>query len=142
VERFGGQHVRRLGIAAGLAVGVETAGFWLYRWVTFLSGDLRGPDFFSFYAATRLFIERGGSAVYELAVQRAYQAQVTAQWAPLKFVLMPYIHPPYVTPLLAPLGLLPYREAVRDASAVGPEPVPDGELQWSGPQPRRVSSVR
>ena len=111
MERFGGQHLRRLGIAAGLAVGVETAGFWLYRWVTFLSGDLRGPDFFSFYAAARLFLERGGSAVYELAVQRAYQAQVTAQWAPLKFVLLPYIHPPYMTPLLAPLGLLPYRGA-------------------------------
>ncbi len=111
MELLGSERLRRLGVAAGLAIGVETAAFWLYRWVTFLSGDLRGPDFFSFYAAARLFLARGGSAVYDLALQSTYQDQITAQWAPLKFVLLPYIHPPYVTPLLAPLGLLPYRQA-------------------------------
>lgn len=103
--------LRRLGLAAAIALGVESAGFWLYHWVAFLQGDLRGPDFFSFYAAARLYLERGGGAVYDLAQQKAFQDQVTAQWAPLKFILLPYVHPPYVTPLLSPLGLLSYREA-------------------------------
>ncbi len=105
------ERARRLAAAAAAAAGVEMAAFWLYRWVTFLGGDLRGPDFFSFYAAFRLFLERGGGAVYDQALQKLYQDQVTSQWAPLKFILLPYIHPPYLAPLLAPLGLLPYRQA-------------------------------
>lgn len=101
----------RLGIAAATAAGAELALFWLYRWIAFLSGDLRGPDFFSFYAAGRLFLARGGGAVYDQALQKAFQDQVSAQWSPLQFILLPYIHPPYVTPLLALVAQLPYRVA-------------------------------
>jgi hypothetical protein len=101
----------RLGAVAAAAAGLELAGFWLYRWLAFLPGDLRGPDFFSFYAAGRLFLARGGGAVYDQVLQKTYQDQVTAQWAPLHFILLPYIHPPYVTPLLALLAMLPYRAA-------------------------------
>jgi len=102
--------LKRLGLAVAAVIGLESAAFYLFTWIRFLGGNLQGPDFFSFYAAARLFLARGGSGVYDHALQKQFQDQVTAQW-PGHFILLPYIHPPYYTPLIAPLGLLPYRTA-------------------------------
>src|SRR5258708_22948778 len=69
-----------------------------------------GPDFFSFYSSARLYVQRGGEAVYNLALQKQFELQVTGQ-APDQLVVLPYFHPPYYTLLIAPLGFLRYREA-------------------------------
>jgi hypothetical protein len=81
-----------------------------YLWLQVATGDLRGPDFFSFYAAARLFVARGGQHLYEAAAQRTYQDQVTASW-PGHFILLPYLHPPYYTLVIAPLGGLGLQQA-------------------------------
>src|SRR5204863_167833 len=77
----------------------------------------RGPDFFNFYAAARLYVFSGGSAVYDIAMQRQVELQITAQ-DPSRFIVLPYFHPPYYTLLIAPLGLLDYRHAYYVMAAV------------------------
>ncbi|MEA2644142.1 MAG: hypothetical protein QOG08_1168, partial [Chloroflexota bacterium] len=84
--------------------------FWTGYWFTVVTGNLKGPDFFSFYSGAKLFVTRGGSAVYDLVLQREIQIQVTSQPAD-RFIVLPYFHPPYYTLLIAPLGYLTYRQA-------------------------------
>ena len=102
--------LRRLAYAAAAGVGVGSLLFWAAYWITFLRGNLMGPDFFSFYAAARLYVLKGGSAVYNLAFQKQVELQVTGH-APDNFVVLPYFHPPYYTLLIAPLGALSYAQA-------------------------------
>jgi len=107
----------RIGYAAATGAAIGSLFFWTVYWFTFVRGNLEGPDFFSFYAAARLLVARGGGTVYNLALQKQFQDQVTAQW-PGHFILLPYIHPPYYTVLIAPLALLPYRAAYETWGAV------------------------
>jgi len=102
--------LRRLAYAAAAGLGAGSFSFWGAYWVNFLRGNLMGPDFFSFYSAARLYVQRGGDAVYNLALQKQFELQVTGQ-APDQLVVLPYFHPPYYTLLIAPLGFLSYREA-------------------------------
>jgi hypothetical protein len=100
----------RLGFAGATGAGLGSAVFWAHYWLSIVSGDLKGPDFYSFYSGAKLFVTRGGSAVYDLALQREIQIQVTSQ--PFdRFIVLPYFHPPYYTLLIAPLGYLSYRQA-------------------------------
>jgi hypothetical protein len=99
-----------LAFAGAAGAGLGSFIFWAGYWLTVVSGNLRGPDFFSFYSGARLFVTRGGSAVYDLVLQRAIQIQVTSQ-PPDRFIVLPYFHPPYYTLLIAPLGYLSYRQA-------------------------------
>ena len=101
---------RRLGYAAAAGAGVGSLLFWSAYWINFVRGNLAGPDFFSFYSAARLYVQKGGSAVYDLGLQRQFELQVTGQ-APDRFILLPYFHPPYYTMLIAPLAALSYRDA-------------------------------
>ena len=101
---------RSLGFAAAAGAGVGSFLFWAGYWFTFVRGNLQGPDFFSFYSAARLYVLRGGSAVYDLVLQRQMQIQVTSQ-PPDQFIVLPYFHPPYYTLLIAPLAYLNYRQA-------------------------------
>jgi hypothetical protein len=110
VTRFDRAVAKRLAFAATALGGVEFGVFYLYWWLRIALGTLQGPDFFSFFAAARLFLARGGAHVYELGAQKQFQDQITAQW-PGHFILLPYIHPPYYTLLIAPLGWLPFRTA-------------------------------
>jgi len=98
------------GFAAATGAGLGSFLFWAYNWLTVVGGNLKGPDFFSFYSGARLFVTRGGSAVYDLVLQREIQIQVTSQPAD-RFIVLPYFHPPYYTLLIAPLGYLSYRQA-------------------------------
>ena len=100
----------RLGFAGATGAGLGSFLFWTYNWLAVVTGDLKGPDFFSFYSGARLFVTRGGSAVYDLVLQRDIQIQVTSQ-PPDRFIVLPYFHPPYYTLLIAPLGYLSYRQA-------------------------------
>jgi hypothetical protein len=60
----------------------------------------------------RLELVRGPAHAYDLAVQKQFQDQVTAQWGnPAQFELLPHLLPPYFTLILAPLGWLPFRAA-------------------------------
>ncbi|MDQ6877875.1 MAG: glycosyltransferase 87 family protein [Candidatus Dormibacteraeota bacterium] len=102
---------RNVGFAAAAGAGLGSFLFWAGYWFTIvLRGDLQGPDFFSFYSAAKLYVLRGGSAVYDLVLQRQIQIQVTGQ-PPDRFIVLPYFHPPYYTLLIAPLGYLSYRQA-------------------------------
>jgi len=101
---------RRLGFAAAAGAGVGSFAFWSAYWFSFVRGNLQGPDFFSFYAAARLYVLKGGSAVYDIALQKQFELQVTGQTAD-RFIVLPYFHPPYYTLLIAPLAALSYREA-------------------------------
>jgi len=100
----------RLGYAAAAGAGIGSFLFWGAYWVNFVRGNLAGPDFFSFYAGARLYVLKGGSAVYDLALQKQYELQITGQ-APDSFVVLPYFHPPYYTLLIAPLAALSYKQA-------------------------------
>jgi GT2 family glycosyltransferase len=100
----------RLAYAAGAGAGVGSFIAWAAIWVNLMRGTLAGPDFFSFYAAARLYVERGGSAVYDLAQQKQLELQITGQAAD-RFIVLPYFHPPYYTLLIAPLAALNYQQA-------------------------------
>jgi len=111
VNRFTRAGLRRLGLAGAALASFEAAVFYALTWVGVMRSDLHGPDFFSFYSAARLFLARGGAQVYERAAQKEFQDQVTSHWSGGPFVLLPYIHPPYYTALIAPLGYLDFRSA-------------------------------
>ena len=100
----------RLALAGAALAGFELAGGYLVYWYRVASGTLQGPDFFSFYAAARVFLVRGGGVVYDLATQKEFQEQITSHW-PGTFRVLPYIHPPYYTALISPLGLFDFRTA-------------------------------
>ncbi len=100
----------RLGYAAATGAGIGSLIFWVIYWFSFVRGNLRGPDFFNFYAAAKLYVTAGGSAVYDVAMQRQVELQITGQ-DPARFIVLPYFHPPYYTLLIAPLAYLDYRTA-------------------------------
>ncbi|HUZ87999.1 MAG TPA: glycosyltransferase 87 family protein [Candidatus Baltobacterales bacterium] len=100
----------RLGYAAATGAAIGSLAFWTVYWFTFVRGNLKGPDFFSFYAAAKLYVLQGGSAVYSLALQKQFEVQITGQPA-AQFIVLPYYHPPYYTLLIAPLAYLDYRGA-------------------------------
>ncbi len=99
-----------MGYAAATGAGLGSLLFWVGYWFTFVRGNLQGPDFFSFYSGARLFVLKGGSAVYDLALQKQFELQVIPH-PPGEFVVLPYFHPPYYTLLIAPLAFLDYRAA-------------------------------
>ncbi len=100
----------RLGYAATTGAAVGSLIFWIIYWFSFVRGSLRGPDFFNFYAAAKLYITVGPAAVYDIAMQKQVELQITGA-DPARFIVLPYFHPPYYTLLIAPLGWLDYRHA-------------------------------
>jgi hypothetical protein len=101
---------RRLAYAAATGAGAGSLVVWAYFWISVARGNLQGPDFVSFYAAVRLYVVKGGAAVYDLAQQKQFELQIFPQ-SPDRFIVLPYFHPPYYTLLIAPLAALSYREA-------------------------------
>src|SRR5579864_154414 len=109
--------VVRLGYAGATGAGIGSLAFWTVYWFTFVRGNLRGPDFFNFYAAAKLYVVNGGAAVYDIAMQKQVELQITGQ-DPSRFIVLPYFHPPYYTLLIAPLAYLDYRHAYYVMAAV------------------------
>jgi hypothetical protein len=102
---------RNLSYWAAVAVCIELAAGELIGWLRFaLTSNLQGPDFYTYYSISLLLLNRGPGAVYDFAVQKQFQEQVTSQWSG-QFILLPHILPPWVTLIFYPLGLLPYRAA-------------------------------
>ncbi len=110
MSRWASLHWSRMGYAAATGAGLGSLLFWVGYWFTFVRGNLQGPDFFSFYSGARLFVLKGGSAVYDLVLQKQFELQVIPH-PPGEFVVLPYFHPPYYTLLIAPLAFLDYRAA-------------------------------
>src|SRR5467141_250242 len=110
MTRWGSLRWASMGYAAAAGAGLGSFLFWAGYWFTFVRGNLRGPDFFSFYSAAKLYVLKGGSAVYDLALQRQYELQVIPHPVD-QFVVLPYFHPPYYTLLIAPLAFVDYRTA-------------------------------
>src|SRR5438094_1112688 len=107
----------RLGYAAAAGAGIASLVFWVIYWFSFVRGNLRGPDFFNFYAAAKLYVSSGGAAVYDIARQRQVELQITGQ-DPSRFILLPYFHPPYYPILIAPAAYLDCRRAYYVMAAV------------------------
>src|SRR5467141_3168125 len=110
MSRWASLRWSRIGYAAATGAGLGSLLFWVGYWVSFVRGNLQGPDFFSFYSGAKLYVLKGGSAVYDLALQKQYELQVIPHPAD-QFVVLPYFHPPYYTLLIAPLAFVDYRTA-------------------------------
>lgn len=103
--------LRNLAFWASVSLFAEVTAGELIGWTRFaLGSDLRGPDFFSYYAMSLLMLRQGPSHAYDAASQKHFQELVTAQWQG-HFILLPHLLPPWATLSLYPLGLLPYRGA-------------------------------
>ena len=101
---------RRLAFAGAAGAGIGCFLAWAANWFFFITGNLQGPDFFSFYAAAEIYVQRGPSAVYDILIQKQFELAITHRGAE-SFVVLPYFHPPYYTLLIAPLASLSYRAA-------------------------------
>src|SRR5439155_1510774 len=77
----------RLGYAAATGAGIGSLLFWVIYWFSFVRGNLQGPDFFNFYAAAKLYVSNGGAAVYDIAMQRQVELQITGH-DPSSFVVL------------------------------------------------------
>jgi GT2 family glycosyltransferase len=117
MSRWASLRWARMGYAAATGAGLGSLLFWAGYWFTFVRGNLQGPDFYSFYSAARLYVLKGGSAVYDLALQKQFELQVIPA-SPDRFIVLPYFHPPYYTLLIAPLAFLDYRTAYYAMAAV------------------------
>ena len=101
---------RRLAFAGAAGAGIGCFLAWALNWFVFISGNLQGPDFFSFYAAAEIFVKQGPAHVYDILTQKQFELAVTQRHAD-NFVVLPYFHPPFYTLLIAPLAFLSYRAA-------------------------------
>ena len=110
MRRWAVRRWRRLAFAGAAGAGIGCVVAWVIIWLVFINGNLRGPDFFSFYSGAEIFVQRGPSAVYDILVQKQFELAVTHQPAD-NFIVLPYYHPPYYTILIAPLAFLSYRDA-------------------------------
>jgi GT2 family glycosyltransferase len=117
MSRWASLRWARMGYAAATGAGLGSFFFWAGYWFTFVRGNLQGPDFYSFYSGARLYVLKGGSAVYDLALQKQFELQIIPT-SPDRFIVLPYYHPPYYTLLIAPLAFLDYRTAYYAMAAV------------------------
>lgn len=74
---------------------------------------LTGSDFVIYYTAGAIVRDGQGSRLYDLEVQRKYQAQILAhEGSHSNFGLFPFINPPHAALSLSPFAFLPARIAV------------------------------
>ena len=110
MKRWAVRRWRRLAFAGAAGAGLGCFLAWAANWFVFISGNLQGPDFFSFYAAAEIFIKQGPSSVYDILAQKQYEIAITQRPADT-FIVLPYFHPPFYTLLISPLAFLSYRAA-------------------------------
>ncbi len=98
---------RRLLIAAQLLLAIAYA-----LPVLTIAGRLTGSDFLIYYTGGAIVRDGHGSRLYDLDLQRAYQAETLAQeGSQSSFGLFPFINPPHAAVVLSPLTYLPPRLA-------------------------------
>ena len=118
MKRWAKRSWRRLAFAGAAGAGIGCALAWAANWFAFISGNLRGPDFFSFYAAAQIYVQRGGSAVYDILLSRSSTSWPITHDSPidpsscLTSILLDH------TLLIAPFANLDYRNAYYAMSAL------------------------
>jgi GT2 family glycosyltransferase len=110
MKRWAERRWRHLAFAGAAGAGIGCFLAWAANWFVFISGNLQGPDFFSFYAAAAIFVRQGPSHVYDILTQKQFEIAITHQ-SPDRFIVLPYFHPPFYTLLISPLAFLTYRAA-------------------------------
>ncbi len=110
MKRWAMRGWRRLAFAGAAGAGIGCFLAWAANWFVFISGNLQGPDFFSFYAAAEIFVKQGPAHVYDILTQKQFEIAVSHQ-SPDRFIVLPYYHPPFYTLLISPLAFLSYRSA-------------------------------
>ena len=64
---------RNLSYWAAVTLCLEVAAGELIGWLRFaLTSNLKGPDFYTYYAISLLLLRRGPGAVYDFAVQKQF----------------------------------------------------------------------
>jgi hypothetical protein len=97
---------RRVFVVGGLAsLVIIYAVLWLQMITS--PAERTGADFIAFYAAGRILQTGQLSAVYIPSEQRAIEESVLGFSIPLED-LNPFVHPPFILPVLALIALLPY----------------------------------
>ena len=101
-------------IPIGLAAVAAVLGYALI-WTCFRPTVFSGTksDFSCFYRAGRMAVAGDGSQIYDLQAERSYDQRLGTSFIDghgRRFSL-PFVFPPYVLVLLAPLACLPYRMA-------------------------------
>jgi hypothetical protein len=98
---------RRLLILAQLLLAIAYA-------LPILSSDrLTGSDFAGFYTGGAIVRDGQGPRLYDLDLQRAYEAQVVGREGDLsRFRFLPFVYPPHAALVLMPFAYLPPRSAV------------------------------
>jgi len=94
-------------LATNLGLALASLGLWV---VAYTQGLSWRADFTSFYTGWRLVVNGSGGRVYENALQAATQQQILGG-RHLASGLLPFINPPHVALLFAPLGFLPLDKA-------------------------------
>jgi len=103
------QRWRNLGMAAGAVTAGLFAVFDLYQWALAYAGDRFHDDFTFYYAAARIGLAHGWSAIYDLNL---LQAELDAMGSRIKIAeLARYISPPPVAWSAVPFTALPYTAA-------------------------------
>lgn len=107
---------RNLGTAAGAMTAVLFAVFDLYQWAAAYAGDRFHNDFTFYFAAARIGLTHGWSAIYDLSLQ---QAQLNEMGSGITIAqLARYISLPPVAWAAAPFTALPYPVAYLAWSAL------------------------
>ena len=97
---------------AAVAVGIEFTIYYVFMWLT--NARPRGlSEFLSFFAAGRISVSStaGPAYVYSAADQAMLQNQIAQHLLGATFPLIPYVHPPWFTPLMSVIVHLPYGRA-------------------------------
>src|SRR5436190_21149810 len=105
MKRWAARRWRRLAFAGAAGAGIGCFLAWAAHWFVFISGNLQGPDFFSFYAAAEIFVKQGPSSVYDILTQKQYAIAITHRPADT-FILLPYFRPPFYTLHMPRVALL------------------------------------
>ena len=79
--------------------------FYAGQWLVDKAGNLNFTDFFDWWIGSRVALDRNAAAVYNFSAFSAAQALVTKIPPPVSY--FPYLYPPTMLLLFAPISLLP-----------------------------------
>lgn len=88
----------------------------LFTQVGSLAGLAALSDVPAFYIGARLVLTGQSATLYDMGLQSRLHAELIAPYGPVG--LDPFVHPPYVALLAAPLGLLPFPAAYLICTAI------------------------
>ncbi len=97
----------RILIVVYITIGI----IYSYLLIYFIQADgIWTADFSAFYTAWRMVLDGQGASLYDFTLQESYQQEILAGNS-FAGGLLPFVNPPHVAVLFAPLGLLPLEYA-------------------------------